>query len=135
MEFWKYRRRTVVDPIDPVVIHPAPVITDLGPPDRKTAFDQGVKLGRKQERSRHHGHPLMKLTVALVAIAGAAGLALAAHEGSFSRGGAVVDRNLATATDNAQLSAANAAAQAGQAVKEAGDTVAKKITDATGAKH
>jgi hypothetical protein len=133
MEFWRYRSRPVVNPIDPAVA--PPVTTDVGPPDRTAAFEQGVRLGRKQERSRHNRHPLMKFAVVVVAIAGAAGLALAAHEGSFSRGGAVVDHNLAVAADNAQVSAANAAAQAGQAVKEAGDKVAKKVTDATAAKH
>jgi hypothetical protein len=124
MEFWRYRTR------------PAPPATEVaGPPDRRDAFEEGVRQGRLVERRRHHSHPFIKLAVAVVAIAGAAVLILAAQQGSFSGGGAVVDRNLSVAADNAQVSAAKAAAQAGQAVKDAGDTLQKKVSDATAAKH
>ncbi|MDB5458360.1 MAG: hypothetical protein JWO72_101 [Caulobacteraceae bacterium] len=125
MEFWKYRRK-------PVAVETAQVD---GPPDRRDAFEEGRRQGRLDERRRHHGHPLLKLAVVVVAVAGAAVLALAAHEGSFSRGGAVVDRNLAVAADNAQVSGAQAVAQAGQAVKDAGTSLEKKVTDATASKH
>jgi hypothetical protein len=124
MEFWRYRRPRAVEPTEVA-----------GPPDHRDAFEEGVRQGRLAERRRHHGHPLLKLAVAVVAVAGAAVLALAAREGSFSRGGAVVDHNLAVATDKAQVSAANAAAQAGQAVKDAGDTLGKKVSDAAATKH
>lgn len=119
MEFFRYRRRPVV--VDTTEIN--------GPPDRRDAFEEGVRIGRTQERARHRGHLLIKLAVVVIAIAGAAVLALAAREGSFSRGGAVVDQNIAVAADNAKVGAADAAAQAGQAVKDAGDTVAKKAAD------
>ncbi len=77
MEFFRYRRRPVV--VDTTEIN--------GPPDRRDAFEEGVRIGRTQERARHRGHPLVKLAVVVIAIAGAAVLALAAREGSFSRGG------------------------------------------------
>ena len=125
MEFWSYRSRPVVETTPEVA----------GPPDGRDAFEKGVKEGRLAERRRHHGHPFVTLIVVIVAVAGAAVLALAAHEGSFSRGGAVVDHNLAVAADNAQVDAAKAAAQAGQAVKDAGDSVAKKVSDAASNRH
>ena len=124
MEFWRYRRTPAVEPTEVA-----------GPPDHEDAFEKGVREGRLAERRRHQGHPLLKLAVAVVAVAGAAVLALAAHEGSFSRGGAVVDRNLAVAADNAQVGAAHAAAQAGQAVKDAGDTLGKKVSGDAATKH
>jgi hypothetical protein len=124
MEFWKYRRKPVVDSSG-----------IAGPPDRRDAFEEGRRQGRIDERRRHHGHPFLKLAVVVVAVAGAAVVALAAHEGSFSRGGAVVDHNLAAAAENAQVSSAQAVAQAGQAVKDAGTSLEKKVTDASAAKH
>ncbi len=124
MEFWKYRRRPAV--VDTTV---------AGPPDRRDAFEEGRRQGRLDERRRRHGHPLLKFAVVIVAVAGAAVVALAAHEGSFSRGGAVVDQNLSAAATNAQVSSAQAVAQAGQAVKDAGTSLEKKVTDASAAKH
>jgi hypothetical protein len=125
MEFWRYRSRPAA-PAAPEV---------AGPPDSRGAFNMGVKEGRLAERRRHHGHPFITLIVVMVAVAGAAVLALAAHEGSFSRGGAVVDRNIAVAADNAQVDAAKAATQAGQAVKDAGDSVARTVSNAAANRH
>lgn len=124
MEFWKYRSRPELDASE-----------IAGPPDRRDAFEEGRRQGREDERRRHRSHPLVKLAVLVVAVAGAAVVALAAHEGSFSRGGAVVDHKLAVAAENAQVSSAQAVAQAGQAVKDAGTSLEKKVTDATAAKH
>jgi len=124
MEFWKYRHQPALNAAE-----------ISGPPDRRDAFEEGRRQGRQDERRRHRSHPLLKLAVVLVAVAGAAVVALAAHEGSFSRGGAVVDRNLSVAAENAQVSSAQAVAQAGQAVKDAGTSLEKKVTDATAAKH
>ena len=125
MEFWKYRSKPA--PVDTAVV--------AGPPDRRDAFEEGRRQGRIEEKRRHQGHPLLKFAVVVVAVAGAAVVALAAHEGSFSRGGAVVDQNLAVAADNAKITSAQAVAQAGQAVKDAGTSLEKKVTDASAAKH
>jgi hypothetical protein len=119
MEFWRYRRQPAV----------ATTATVAGPPDRRDAFDEGVRQGRLVERRRHHSHPLLKLALVLVAVAGAAVVALAAHEGSFSRGGAVVDQNISVAADNAKQASAQAAAQAGQAVKDAGEKIQQTASD------
>ena len=124
MEFWKYRQK-------PAVVADAPV---AGPPDRRDAFEEGRRQGHIEERRKHRGHPLIKLAVFAVALAGAAVVALAAREGSFSRGGAVVDQNLTTAAQTAQIKSAQAVAQAGQAVKDAGTSLEHKVTDASAAK-
>jgi hypothetical protein len=126
MEFFRYRRRAA-----PVVVDPAtgPV---AGPPDHRDAFAEGLRQGRREERKRHHGHPILKLVVVLIALAGAAMLAVAAKEGSFSRGGQVVDQNLAVAADEAKAKAAGAVDQTGQAIQNAGATIQQKASDAGG---
>jgi hypothetical protein len=125
MEFFRYRRRAA-----PAVITDAagPV---AGPPDHRDAFAEGIRQGRREEKKRHR-HPILTLMVVLVALAGAAMLAVAAKEGSFSRGGQVVDQNLAVAADQAKVKAADAAAQTGQAIQNAGTTIEKKASDVTG---
>jgi hypothetical protein len=60
---------------------------------------------------------------------------LAAHEGSFSRGGAVVDETLSAATDRTRLAGAQAASQAGAAVKTAGDKIQRTASDVAAPKH
>jgi hypothetical protein len=100
-----------------------------GPPDDREAFEKGFRQGRLAEGDQHHGHPMLKLAVFAVA-AGAAVLALAADEGSFSKGGAVVDQKIAVAADTVQVGAADAAAKAGQAIKDAGDRLGQTLSDA-----
>jgi hypothetical protein len=102
-----------------------------GPPDHRDAFAEGRRQGRREEKKRH-SHPILTLMVVLIALAGAAMLAVAAKEGSFSRGGQVVDQNLAVAADQAKIKAADAAAQTGQAIQNAGTTIEKKASDVTG---
>ena len=127
MEFFRYRRRDA-----------APIVTDAaagpvaGPPDHRDAFAEGLRQGRRDERKRRHGHPILKLVVVLVALAGAAMLAVAAKEGSFSRGGQVVDQNLAVAADQAKTAGAGAVTQTGQAIQTAGTTIQQKASDVTG---
>ena len=122
MEFWKYRRRPT-----------EAVVTDAvaGPPDHRDAFAEGLRQGAKQERARHRGHPIRTLVVVLIALAGAAMLAVAAKEGSFSRGGQLVDQNIAVAADKAKVASADAAAQTGQAIQNAGTQIQQKAADVT----
>ncbi len=71
-----------------------PVATEA---DLKTAYERG----RRDERARHKSHPFLAMSVAVVALVGAGMIFLAAREGSFSRGGEVVDLKLASAADSA----------------------------------
>lgn len=125
MQFFRHRRR--VDPkVDPGVDPPV-----AGPPDERDAFAAGLRQGRREERARHHGHPVIGLLVAIVAVAGAAMLALAAHEGSFTKGGQVVDQNLAAAAGQAQAAGAGALDKTGQAIQNAGTSLQQSASNAS----
>jgi hypothetical protein len=63
----------------------------------RAAYDRG----RRDERARHRRSPLMALTVGSAALVGGAVLALAALEGSFQNGGAVVDTQVSKAAQQA----------------------------------
>ena len=58
--------------------------------------------GRRDERKARKRHPIMMTLTFAVALVGAVVLALAAKEGSFARGGGIVDHGLAVATDRSQ---------------------------------
>ena len=121
MEFWRFRRQPSEQTIELA-----------GPPDHREAFAEGVRRGRTEEKARRHGHPFIALVVALIAVAGVAILALAVKEGSFSRGGQIVDQQLSTVADKAQTAGQTAAVQTGQALKNAGDTIEQKASNASG---
>ncbi len=130
MEFFRYRRRDAAVPEATI----RDQVVASGPPDGREAFKAGLMQGRREERLRHRGHPMLALAVGVVAVAGAAVIALAAHEGSFSRGGAVVDQKLQAAASQAQTAGQTAAVQTGQAIRNAGATIQQKASDAGGQK-
>jgi len=124
MQFFRHRRR------DPQAA-PAPDERDVSPaavrtPDTREAFAAGRRLGRHEARLRRRRHPMIGLLVAIVALAGAAMMALAVHEGSFARGGQVVDQNLQSAAGQAQNAGADALARTGQAIQSAGASLEHK---------
>jgi hypothetical protein len=79
---------------------------------RRDAYERG----RRDERARRRGSPLLTLLVVLIAAAGGALVYLAAREGSFGRGGQVVDHTLSHAADQAKP----AVGRAGEAMENAG---------------
>ena len=95
-------------------------------PETREAFAAGRRLGHREARMRRRGHPVIGLLVTLVAVAGAAMVALAAHEGSFARGGQVVDQNLSAAAGQAQNAGADAIARTGAAIHNAGASLERK---------
>ena len=103
MQFFGHRRPGAAEPVMTGQM--------AGPPDHRDAFAEGIRRGRVEERARHRGHPVLMLLVLLVAVAGAAVIALAAREGSFSQGGQVVDRQLSVAADKAATAGRDAAAK------------------------
>ena len=124
MQFFRHRRRgpqAAPAPDEPDV-SPAAVRT----PDTRDAFAAGRRMGHREARFRRRRHPMIGLLVAIVALAGAAMLALAIHEGSFARGGQVVDQNLQAAAGQAQNAGADALARTGQAIKSAGASLERK---------
>lgn len=84
--------------------------------DIKAAYQRGRRDGRASKRRS----PLLTIIVAVVALAGAAVIALAAREGSFTRGGQVVDQQLAVAADQAAVTSRDAASAASEAAHDAG---------------
>jgi hypothetical protein len=124
MQFFRHRRR------DPDLVYAAEGRETVPPParapDARGAFAAGRRLGHREARLRRRRHPLIGLLVLLVAVAGAAMLALAAREGSFARGGQVVDQNLSAAAGQAQTAGADAIAKTGQAIQSAGASLERK---------
>ncbi len=118
MEFWNHRRQQASRTAATAM---------AGPPDGREAYLAGLAEGRREERRRRRGHPIIAALVALVAVAGAAALALAAHEGSFARGGQVVDNSIAAAADQTKAAGQTAVVQTGQAIQDAGATLQQKV--------
>ena len=125
MQFFRHRRR------DPNVIYAPDAIAPASAPpepapETRHAFAAGRRAGHREARLRRRGHPMLGLLVGVVALAGAAMLALAVHEGSFTRGGQVVDQNLQAAAGQAQNAGAGAITRTGQAIQNAGASLERK---------
>ncbi len=89
------------------------------PADVNTAYERG----RRDERERRRIHPILSLMVVVVALIGGGMLYLGAREGSFSRGGEVVDQGIAHATGRAQTVAQGAVSGAGADISQAGQSL------------
>jgi hypothetical protein len=74
-------------------------------------------------RRRRRGFGLVGMAVALVAVLGVLWLVLAAREGSFAGGGAVVDQKIAEVTSPARAAANQAVDRTGAAVQNAGQAI------------
>jgi hypothetical protein len=83
----------------------------------RDAYDRG----RRDEASRHHRNWLWVIVEALLALVGVIILVLAALNGSFERGGRVVDEQLSIARVEAGPTIRNAASDAGTAIQNARD--------------
>lgn len=75
-----------------------PVTEAATPEDLRAAYERG----RRDERARRRKRPVIAMVVAGAALIGGAALTLAALQGSFSEGGAVMDHQIATAADRAE---------------------------------
>lgn len=120
MAFWNRRS-------DPVLVPAAPsVAADLRANEQQ--MRDAYKRGRQDERARRKRHPVaMSVGFALAAV-GAVVLAVAAYNGSFSRGGETLDRNLAVAADQAEPVVRDAADDAARAVSTAGTDLRDRVT-------
>lgn len=112
MQFFGYRNRPAAD----AAAHDHLLPTEA---DIKAAYDRG----RKDERARRRRSPPLTLVVAAIALVGAGVIALAAMEGSFTRGGQVVDAQLAVAADQAAVTGRDAAGAASEAARDAGQNL------------
>jgi len=82
--------------------------------------------GRRDERARRPTFSLVSVAVLMAAIVGGGAVFLAAREGSFTRGGEVVDHTLSTAADKAQAPIRGAADRTGAALEHAGQSLKDK---------
>lgn len=93
--------------------------------DRNTAVRQAYDRGRRDERARRprrHGPGFLGFIVFVVAVIGAGAVYLGVSQGSFTRGGQVVDQKIA----GAEQPARNAADRAGDALENAGQTIKQR---------
>jgi len=93
---------------------------------RREAYAEGRRdQHRLEKQARRPGAAAVLTGVVLVAAAGvgAVWLALAAQEGSFAAGGAVVDRTVAEISAPARVAATQAADRTGAAVQTAGQAL------------
>jgi hypothetical protein len=103
-------------------------IDPAAPKEAKRAWRHAYERGRRDERARQDARalrrrrsPLLGLLVLSIAVMGGAFVYLAASEGSFGRGGEVVDRALGHAADPLKP----AAGRAGDALENAGRSLKK----------
>lgn len=92
----------------------APAVSDAAV---KAAYERG----RRDERAARRRSPLLALAVVTAALVGGASLVLAAKEGSFREGGAVMDATVTTAAREAGPAMREAASGAGQGLREVRD--------------
>lgn len=86
----------------------------------KAAYERG----RREEKARHRRSPLIAMGLVAAALIGGTSLVLAAYKGSFSEGGALMDRGVSTAAREAvpTLKKGAAAVQEKLAAEPADDT-------------
>jgi hypothetical protein len=89
---------------------------------------EAYERGRKDERASRKRHPILMTLTFIAAICGVALLALAAVNGSFTRGGDVADQSLQAAVTKAEPQVRDAASQAGQSLRNAGEAAKAKAT-------
>jgi hypothetical protein len=88
----------------------------LGDKDLRDAYDRG----RADEAVRHKRNWLLTIVSALLALVGLIVLILAALNGSFARGGAVIDQQLSIAAENAEPAARSAAGEVAEEFRVVG---------------
>ncbi len=97
--------------------------------ERNTSVRQAYDRGRRDERARRprrHGAPFLTLIVLMAAAVGAGAIYLGVSQGSFSRGGQVVDQQISGVAQPASQATRNAANRAGDALANAGQTIKQK---------
>ena len=94
--------------------------------ERNTAVRQAYDRGRRDERARRprrRGAPLLTFIVLLAAAAGAGAIYLGVEQGSFSRGGQVVDQKIQSVTQPASQASRSVADRTGAALENAGQRI------------
>ena len=87
---------------------------------KTVAAEDAYDRGRRDERARRRGSPLLTILLLIVVAIGAVLIYFAIQNGSFSSGGAVVDQKLQKATATVQAPIRGVADKAGTALQNAG---------------
>jgi hypothetical protein len=87
------------------------------------AYERGRRDERARQSRRRRGSPILTLLVLAVACVGVFVIYLGVHEGSFQRGGQLVDQNINNTTSSATQVTRNAADRAGDALQNAGQRI------------
>jgi hypothetical protein len=94
--------------------------------ERDAAVRQAYDRGRRDERARRprrRGSPVLTTVLVLAAAAGVFVVYLGVSQGSFGRGGQVLDQNITNATQSATGAVHNTVDRAGDALQNAGQTL------------
>jgi hypothetical protein len=105
---------------------------DLDRADLRADLREAYERGRRDERATRKRHPVAMTLTFIAALIGVVLLALAAVNGSFTRAGGVVDKNLNVAANRAEPAVRDAADGAGQSLRDAGQSVKAKAADTAG---
>lgn len=97
-----------------------------GKAELNAAYERGRQEEARRKPKRRRGHPLFSFLILIIVAAAALMVYLAAQKGSFANGGAVVDNDLATASQKAQAPFRRAADRAGDTLENAGQTLKQK---------
>jgi len=92
-------------------------------------LDEAYDRGRRDERQSRKSSPVVGLVVLIVVVFGTLLLYLAARNGSFRNGGAVVDNKLSAVEESATSPLRGAADKAGSALEKAGRDLKQKAGD------
>lgn len=103
--------------------------------ERNSAVRQAYDRGRRDERARRprrHGAPFFTFIVLAAALVGVGAIYLGVSQGSFGRGGQVVDQKLGAVAQPATQATRSAADRAADALENAGQRI-KQTAGATNA--
>ena len=104
--------------------------------DRNTAVRQAYDRGRRDERARRprrHSAPFFTFIVLVAALVGVGAIYLGVSQGSFGRGGQVVDQRLAGVAQPATQATRSAADRAADALQNAGQRIKQTAGDSNAA--
>lgn len=127
----------VSDPEAPVLVDAAPGVAfnaaynERVARENERAVQDAYNKGRRDERASRKRHPFIMAALFILAAVGGVVVSVAViNGGSFSRGGQVVDQNLAVAADRAEPVVRQAGAQAQQSINEAGQSISNRVQGA-----
>ncbi len=103
---------------------------DLDAKEARADVREAYERGRRDERASRRRHPVFMTFLFVAAFCGVVLVALAAVNGSFSRGGDVADQSLQMAVNKAEPQVRDAASQAGQSLRDAGQAAKAKADNA-----